>query len=88
MVWAATAPIKTSCSRVVVRGADLLARGRASQMFYINIFTKELTEKSYLTFNLRFSMVWAAATPIITNCSRAFVHGADPSARSLAGQIS
>ena len=38
--------------------------------FYITIFPKELAEKSYLTFNLRVLMIWAAATPIKTNCSR------------------
>ena len=29
-------------------------------------FPKKLAEKSYSTFNLRFSMVWAAAVPIKT----------------------
>ena len=33
-------------------------------------FPKKLAEKSYSTFNLRFSMVWAAAVPIKTNRSR------------------
>ena len=50
--------------------------------FYITIFLKELAEQSYLTFNFRVSMVWAAAAPIKTNRSCVVVRGADPSARS------
>ena len=56
---------------------------------YITIFLNELAEKSYLTFNLRILMVWAAAMPIKTNCSQVcVVRGADPSARSQASQMS
>ena len=36
---------------------------------HITIFPKKLAEKSYLTLNLRLSMVWAAAAPIKTNRS-------------------
>ena len=49
MVWAAAAPIKTNCSCVAVRGIDLSARSRASQMSQIksfdNFFQQVISEK-------------------------------------------
>ena len=35
--------------------------------FVLPFSKKKLAEKSYLTFNLRISMIWAGAVPIKTN---------------------
>ena len=41
-----------------------------NHILYYHFPKKKLAEKSYSTFNLRLSMVWAAAVPIKTNYSR------------------